>query len=86
MENTYFGSLVVGGNPNFPRIRVGGERSFSSDSRRGETEKFDAFARLICRPPQVVINERSLKNIACTMLSNACSGFRRHDDTIRCVK
>ena len=29
-------------------------------SRRGITEKFDAFKRLICRIPQVVINEWSL--------------------------
>ncbi len=56
--NAYSESLCVGGNPNFPCISVGGHANFHV-IRVGGTEKFAAFACLICRPPRS-FNERSL--------------------------
>ena len=51
--------LLWGGTQIFHVLAQGGTLIFARFAQGG-TEKFAAFARLICRPPQVVINERSL--------------------------
>ena len=54
-------SLVVGGNPHFPSIFIGGNANFHAICVGGNEKNRHIHASYL-PTPQVVINERSLKN------------------------